>query len=113
MKPDRYHMPGKGGRTLCGKLHLQHRFTISERLMDCGMCKRSLRRARKLPENIPDGMPTNRDEARKWVREHWAEYIDKADHSGLAMDADNYWIDDVFSDESAKIAKRIRKGPKH
>ena len=52
-------------------------------------------------------LPTTKREARKWVREHFASYIENAD-MGLDGDEVNELICEVFTDESQKIANRIR-----
>lgn len=52
-------------------------------------------------------LPTTKREARKWVREHFASYIENAD-MGLDGDEVNELICEVFDDESQKIANRIR-----
>lgn len=52
--------------------------------------------------------PTNKREARQWIREHWADLIAYSDMGGVA-DLDNRNLDDVWSDECAKIAQRLRR----
>lgn len=52
------------------------------------------------------GIPTNRREARSWVRQHWADMISNSD-MGAIGDMENDFIDDVYQDECRKIAERL------
>lgn len=51
-------------------------------------------------------------EARKWVRQHWATFMNSADCPGLEgmseEDADT--VADVFVEESANLARRLGLG---
>lgn len=50
--------------------------------------------------------PKDRREARKWVREHWADLIKYSD-MGAVGDTGNDFIEAVWDDECEKIAKRL------
>ena len=48
-----------------------------------------------------------RREARQWIRGHWAQQIEWSDMPDLPPEYDDA-ISEVWSDESARIAARIR-----
>jgi len=47
-------------------------------------------------------------EARKWVREHFAYYIEASDPPDDAAEEGNELIGEVWGDECRKIARKIR-----
>lgn len=50
-----------------------------------------------------------RREARKWVRQHWATFMNSADCPGLdgMSHADTNAISEVFTSESRRLARRL------
>lgn len=59
------------------------------------------------PAQIARGM--TKREARKWVRRHWATFMNSADCPGLEgmSEANANAIADVFGDESDRLARRL------
>ncbi len=55
--------------------------------------------------------PRNKREARRWVRLHWATFMESADvpaqHEQMPDAADDL-IGEVWAEESARLANRIR-----
>jgi hypothetical protein len=58
-----------------------------------------------MPDNR-DGLPATKRAARKWIRAHWADLISHADMGGVG-DLGNDALDAVWSDECARIARRL------
>lgn len=52
-------------------------------------------------------LPKTKREARQWVRSHWAAMINYADMGGVA-DLGSDLIEEIWEDECAKIAGRLR-----
>ena len=54
------------------------------------------------------GEPKNKREARRWVREHWADMVRQSD-MGAVADLGNDHIDAVWGEECERIANRLER----
>ena len=54
----------------------------------------------------PGGLPTAKADARRWIREHWADLIGLADMGGVG-DLECDLLNAVWSDECARISKLL------
>lgn len=59
------------------------------------------------------GWPTNKRQARAWVRAHWQDYMRNADVPDLRDTPDSAvdLIGDVWSDEGRRLANRLEPKP--
>lgn len=56
----------------------------------------------------PSSIPRSKREARRWVRQHWADVIAASD-MGAVGELNNDHLDRVWLDECEKISERLRK----
>jgi len=56
-----------------------------------------------------EGEPNGRREARRWIRQHWADLIRGADMGGVG-DMNNDFLDEVWEDECRRISERLVPG---